>query len=136
MKIFSVWVLIALMVFGTLSGAYHFLLARNPRKVLVVVDSSFSMRAVWHLVPGKVKTLSGRRYTEFGLVTEKIRIHKWSPELRLGSVSPYAPRNFANLEDGDYFPEIGEANEIYLITSAPEALTRGFGGWEIIRPSR
>ena len=54
----------------------------------------------------------------------------WDP----GEAVPYAPRDFAALEGGGHFPEIGEAGEVYLITNAPADQTADFGSWTIVRP--
>ena len=93
MKPFLIWTVITLIVFGTLSGAYHLYLQTHPRKVLVAVDSSFPMKAAWSRVPRVLETIADQRYATFSLVTEKNRIHSWSAALKLGTIVPYAPRD-------------------------------------------
>lgn len=132
MKPFSFWLAITLIVFGTFSGGYHLYLTQNPRKVMVAVDSSFPMQSVWHQVSRVLKIIGDKRYAEFSLVTEKNRIHSWSSKLKLGNVSPYAPRNFSKLVSKGNLPEIDEATETYFITNADASQTEKFGGWEII----
>ena len=133
MKPLSVWLATAFVIFGTFCGAYHAYLTHSPRRVLVVVDTSFSMRPVWRQVPAELEDLNRRRYTQFSLVTEKKRIHGWSPKLELGSVSPFAPRNFSKLENEDRYREFKEATEIHLITGADDASTKRFTGCFIHR---
>ena len=36
--------------------------------------------------------LQAQRYTLFGLITDKVRIHPWQSRLALGHLQPYAPR--------------------------------------------
>jgi hypothetical protein len=134
MRAFAVWLATTLVAFGVLGGSYHLALTGEPRKVLVIVDSSFAMKPVWPKVRGAVREIGDRRYARFGLITEKNRVHGWRRRLELGRAAPYAPRDFAKLRDPQAFPEIGEATEVFLLTNAPGDQTRDFGGWTIIRP--
>jgi len=131
MKPLAIWLAMTLIIFGLFSGVYHLYLSARPTKVLVVVDSSFPMDAVWDQVPDALEDIGGRRYAEFSLATEKGRIHSWSSTLKLGTVSAYAPRSW----DGLNYPEIEEAAEIYLLTNADPSETAQFRGWNIIRLS-
>ncbi len=134
MKVFVLWAAATLLGFGSLGGAYHWSLSADPRAVLVIVDSSFAMKPVWHRVSPLLRDLSKRKYSEFSLVTEKGGVHGWASRLSPGKLAPYAPRDFAALEGGGRFPEIGEASEVYLITNAPAGETADFGAWTIVRP--
>ncbi len=134
MKPFVIWIIITLIVFGTCSAAYHLYLEKNPRKILVAVDSSFLMQAVWPQVPQALEAIANRRYTVFSLVTEKNRIHSWSPNLQLGTLVPYAPQDFLKLTNSTEYPEIAEAMQKYLITTNIEASqSKDFKGWIIIQ---
>ena len=133
MKPFSIWLAITLFVFGMFGGSYHFYLTENPRRVLVVVDSSFHMKSAWQQMSGVLKNLGSLRYAEFSLITEKNSVHGWSPRLNLGKVSPYAPRSFSKLEGKGNYPAIEEAGEIFFLTNADASMTEGFSGWHIIR---
>ena len=133
MKLFATWMLTLILSFGMLSGAYHFYLNNNPRKILVVVDSSFAMQPVWHRIPPLLEQIDRRRYSVYGLITEKSRIHGWTEQLNLGKVSPYAPRSFSGLNEAKY-PEIEDASEIYLLTNAETAQLHDFQGWRVLQP--
>ena len=117
MKPFSIWLAITLFAFGMFGGSYHFYLTENPRRVLVVVDSSFHMKSAWQQVSGVLKNLGSLRYAEFSLclITEKNSVHGWSPRLNLGKVSPYAPRSFSKLVGKGNYPAIEEAGEIFFL---------------------
>ncbi len=134
MKAFAVWLAANLLAFGLLGGSYHLSLTDEPRKVLVVVDSSFAMKSVWHRVPKLLEEIGERRYARFALITEKGRVHDWEARPRLGRLQAYAPRNFEKLAEGAAFPEIGEASEIYFLTNAPEAELESLGAWTVLRP--
>jgi hypothetical protein len=134
MKSFLVWLALTLGAFGGLGGGYHLALESAPRRVLVIVDSSFAMKPVWHRVSPLLRELGKRKYSEFSLVTEKGGVHGWASRLSPGKLAPYAPRDFAALEGGGRFPEIDEAGEVYLITNAPAGETADFGDWTVLRP--
>ena len=131
MKPFLTWITSTLVVFGILGGAYHFYLERNPRKVLVAVDTSFPMKAVWGQVPDALEAIAEQRYTAFSLVTEKNRIHSWSDRLQSIKTMPYAPRKVSKLTDREY-TEIDDASEKYFITNASAAEIEQLKGWTIL----
>ena len=56
LKQFLLWCVVFLGLYGVLSSAYHLHLTRHPRKVLVAVDTSFPMQAVWSQVPDTLAT--------------------------------------------------------------------------------
>jgi len=124
MKPFSIWLAITLFAFGVFGGSYHFYLTENPRRVLVVVDSSFHMKSAWQQVSGVLKNLSSLRYAEFSLITEKNSVHGWSPRLNW---------SFSKLKGKGNYPAIEEAGEIFFLTNADASMTEGFSGWHIIR---
>jgi len=133
MKPFIIWLAVACVVFGGMSGAYHLYLSANPRLVLVAVDSSFSMKSAWPRVAEKLETLEKRHYASFSLVTDKNKIHSWADRLTLGKIVPYAPRDFSTLTSGNRYPEIDEAQEKYLITNKDGAQESGLQGWTVIQ---
>jgi hypothetical protein len=118
MKPFAVWLAIFFGLFAGLSVSYHLYLTHNPRKVLVVLDTSFPMKTVWGQIPGMLDSFQDRRYTVFGMVTDKARIHGWQPRLNLGNITPYAPRELTKLIDRQTYPEIDAADQVYLVTNA------------------
>ena len=118
MKQFLVWCAAFFGLYGVLSSAYHLHLARHPRKVLVAVDTSFPMQAVWSQVPDTLATIQEQRYTLFGLITDKARIHPWQSKLELGHLQPYAPRALAQMIDPYRYPEMAAADQIYVVTNA------------------
>jgi hypothetical protein len=134
MKTFVVWLLGTLIAFGVLAGSYHLTLIGDPRKVVVIVDSSYPMTNVWPRVPKILSGLDDERYAVFSLLTEKSSVHRWQARLELGQMTPYGPRNFEKLGSGQAFPEITEAARVYFVTNAPAADLEPFDGWEIVRP--
>ena len=134
MKPFLIWLTLTLTAFGSLGGAYHLALSGEPRKVLVIVDSSFPMKSIWHRVPQVLDGIGERRYAAFGLMTEKNRVHGWQSKLVLGRLAPYAPRDFAKLKAAKGAPEAEQATEVYFLTNAAEDQLDGLPSWTIIRP--
>ncbi|GBC63935.1 hypothetical protein DENIS_4935 [Desulfonema ishimotonii] len=133
MKPFGIWLIISLLGFGGLGSASHLYLSRHPRKVLVALDSSFPMKPVWPRVDQTLETLGRRRYTQFGLITEKNRIHSWAPRLTPGRITPYAPRDFSKLENATGYPETEAADEKILLTNATQEHLARMDTWEVIR---
>ena len=118
MKQFLLWCVVFLGLYGVLSSAYHLHLTRHPRRVVVAVDTSFPMQAVWSQVPDRLTALEAQRYTLFSLITDKARIHPWQSRLELGHLQPYAPRALAQMLDPHRYPEIAAADRIYVVTNA------------------
>lgn len=112
MKAFAFWLAGFVVVFGGVALIIN--AVRTTERVLVVVDSSFPMTQVWDRVRGELDSLDDERFTEFALATEKSLIHTWGPRLELGGVNPFAPCGFDEIED---YPEVGEADELILITT-------------------
>jgi len=118
MKQFLLWCAMFCGLYGVLSSAYHLHLTRHPRRVLVAVDTSFPMQAVWSQVPDTLAAIQAQRYTLFSLITDKARIHPWQPRLELGHLQPYAPRTLAQMLDLHRYPEMAVADQIYVVTNA------------------
>ena len=135
MKPFGIWLAVTLLLFGGLSGASHVYLNSHPRRILIAVDSAFSMQPVWSRVSGRIDALAGKRYARYALISEKNRIHPWAERPDFRPFSPYAPRDLSTLADTDRFPEIKEADTRILITNAPPSETDTLRGWEIQRLS-
>lgn len=133
MKAFIKWLIIALVIFGGVSLGYHFYLESSPRRILVVIDSSFPMSQVWEKVPGILSGLENKKYSKYALASDKGLIHGWKDELTLGRTVPYAPRNLKQLETRLYLNEIKDASEIYLVTNAGSDEVKLPKGWTIIR---
>ncbi len=107
-------------------------LGSHPKRVLVIVDTSYPMSAVWDQVPSALALLEGSRYMVFALASDKGRIHGWRSTLELGRNVPYAPRNLKDLRQQLPMPELEEASEIVLITNAPEKELPPSNGWKIV----
>ena len=133
MRAFFIWLVGTLAAFAALAGGYHQMLAESPRKILVVVDSSFAMTEEWHRVPAVLRDIEGARYSLFGLASEKSSLHGWSARLQLGTLVPYGPRDFEKLRAGR-IAEIGQADEVVFVTNAPSDELGSLDGWQVLRP--
>lgn len=127
MKAFAFWLAGFVVVFGGLALIIN--AVRETERVFVVVDSSFAMTQVWDQVPRELDRLDDERYTEFALATEKNLIHSWGSRLDLGGINPFAPCGFEEVED---HTEVGEADELILITTSGSCETTGLTeSWNI-----
>lgn len=136
MKPFLLWLALAVLGFGGLAGGYHGYLQDNPRRVAVVVDTSYDMAAVWPRVELKLAEIGATRYSAFSLVTDKRLIHGWQPRLRLSLAEPYGPRDFGKLRELAVAPEIADAETVYFLTNAPVSETAVFSGWQVVSLTR
>ena len=127
MKPLAIWVIGFLVVLGVFALVVNF--TRDTGRVFVVVDSSFPMERVWNQVPDELDKIDDRRFSEFALATEKSLIHSWRDQLRLGPINPFAPCGF---QDVVAHTEIGEADDLILITTATSCPTDQFVEWEVI----
>ncbi len=134
MKAFGSWLVITLVAFASLGGGYHMVLAGDPHRVLVVVDSSFGMKADWGRVPRILDKIDDERYSQFALATEKGPVHGYKGRLDAGRLTPYAPRDFSGLDRLENAPELAGAEEYILVTNAPAGETGSLDGWTIVRP--
>jgi len=126
------WLAAALISFGTLAGGYHTYLDARPFRVLVIVDSSFPMKAIWPKVTSKLQEIGDRRYTEFSLYSEKNKVHDWQPVLRPDDLVAYAPRSFAKLQSMLKSSGVGDVAEIILVTSARTTELKEFEDWTVL----
>lgn len=136
MKPFLLWLVLAILGFGGLAGGYDNHLRENPRRIAVVVDTSYDMAAVWPRVEPKLAEIGSARYSAFSLITDKRLIHGWQPQLRVNLADPYGPRDFAKLTDLKAAPEIAEAETVYFLTNAPASETAPFTGWQVVPLAR
>lgn len=134
MRPFAIWLALTLAAFGGFGGGYHVALESDPRKVMVIVDSSFPMQEDWGRAKMLARRQEERRYSEFGLATEKGPVHGWRGRLNLDRLVAYGPRDFDKLAQRD-IPGLGEATEVVFVTNAPDdELGRLNGDWIVVRP--
>lgn len=134
MKAFFSWLAITVASFAGLGGGYHLVLDRNPKHVLVVVDSSFAMKPDWSRIPGILDRIDDARYSLFALDTEKGPVHGYQRHLDGERLMPYAPRDLSKLKNISVQPEFARADKYILVTNAPASATAGLDGWTIVRP--
>lgn len=126
MQRFLLWCAVFLGLYAGIGFAYHVYLSRHPRKVVVAVDTSYPMHMVWAQIPATLATIETQRYTQFSLITDKARVHSWQPRLTWDARQPYAPRAFSQMLDRQTYPELAEADEVYVLTNAePRAIAAG-----------
>jgi hypothetical protein len=127
LKPFAIFVAGLVIVFGAFAIVTG--IVRDTGRVFVVVDSSFPMVEVWSQVPGALDNIDDQRFSEFALATEKELIHSWGDSLLLGSTMPFAPCDFSEVEA---YGEIGEADDLVLVTTGSSCSTDAFATWRVI----
>lgn len=129
-KLFSIWLVIAVLGWGGAAGAEHWRLTQEPHRLAVVLDSSYPMAIDWDRALELVRQLDHARYTVFAAFTEKGLVHSWSNELNFSRVTPYAPRDRERLGKLVQAPELAKAEQILYVTSDPAPVVPA--GWEIV----
>ncbi|MCB1955451.1 MAG: hypothetical protein KDG55_07230 [Rhodocyclaceae bacterium] len=128
------WLVIALVAWGGAAGGYHAWLLQHPHRLLVLVDTSFSMRDAMPRVPALLRSLEGQRYTVYALETDKAPVHGFADTLRPGRLDAYAPRRLAELAARADAAPFDQADEVVLISNASAEELAGLPGWRILRP--
>ncbi len=130
MKTLIIWLATTIGLFALAGGGYTYYLQENPKRVLVVLDSSNPMRGEWKKVRAALDKLDDQRHAEFALITEKNRVHGWATRLSLGKVNAYAPRNLGRIDTTKY-TEFEQATVVYFVTNAePNTLPATFFDWK------
>ena len=124
LAIFVVGLAVVFGAFAIITG-----IVRDTGRVFVVVDGSFPMVEVWSQVPGALDDIDNQRFSEFALATEKGLIHSWRDSLQLDSTTPFAPCDFSEIEA---YSEIGEADDLVLITTSSSCPTDALTTWRVI----
>jgi hypothetical protein len=131
---FLAWLGATAIAFGGLGVATHFQLSAHPRRVAVVVDTSFEMNASRGDVALELERLAGARYAEFSLLTDKLRVHGWQRELETAPpLSFYGPQDLSLLADERRYPELSQADRVVVITNARDtAAVKGLRGVRVV----
>ncbi len=135
MRRFLVWLAVTVAVFAGVSVPYHLYLRDNPRRVVVAVDTSYSMEADGAQVRTDLQRLGALRYARFSLLTDKVRVHGWQDELQADkALSFYGPQDLSALADRGRYPELSEADEVYVLTNAADVgALRSLPGLRVVR---
>lgn len=136
LKPFVQWLIVTLASFGALAGGYHAYLTLHPERILVVVDTSFPMRASRVGLEKLLLEIDALNYKEFLLYTDKSAVHGWRSGLQGPTFTFYGPRDWEALKKMRSRKEFSEAERIILITNAAEQDLTGFSGWSIVNPDR
>jgi hypothetical protein len=120
-KRFLLWLAAAVVLFAGLGLGSHFYLTARPRRIVVAVDTSFSMQASQPEVRAILERIAATRYSSFSLLTDKLRVHGWQPSLAASQLlTYYGPRDLALLVDANRFPELAQADRVVVITDAAD----------------
>lgn len=131
MKPLAIWLAVVVVVFG--GFAFFANSSQETSQVFVYVDSSNPMDAVWREVPRELDRIDNAERSEFSLAHGQSRgsdlIHSWRTDLSLGSITPFAPCSFAEI---DGYAEATDADERILVTTTGSCDTSALVDWDII----
>ncbi|HEY5790288.1 MAG TPA: hypothetical protein VIX81_06665 [Gammaproteobacteria bacterium] len=128
------WLVLAVAAFAALAGGYHWYLGEHPRTVVIVVDSSFPMRADWERLPALFARLADDPYARYRVVTDKGQVAEYAGAPRPPSAAPYAPRALQRLAEPGFAAHLAGADAVYLVTNAPAAEVPVLPGARLLRP--
>ena len=132
--LFMIWLVIAAMALGSTGLAMRNQLAADPRRVIIVVDSSFEAAKDWEFITAQLERIGSKPYTKYKVLTEKTLAGDWLNKAKLDSVSPFAPRNWSEVISA--LPAmLGSSDKVIVLTNAND-LPAPFrqSGIEIVRP--
>lgn len=131
MKPLAIWLAAVVVVFG--GFAFFANSSQETSQVFVFVDSSNPMDPVWRDVPRELDRIDNADRSEFALAhgrrnTSEL-VHSWRTDLSLGSITPFAPCSFAEI---DGYAEAADADERILVTTAGSCDTSALVDWDIV----
>jgi len=133
MKPFIIWLIVFALLFGSLFACTHIFMSMDPTHIAIAFDDSYYMKDVWPKVQESLKSLEGRRYTEFFILSNKEKISKtWEKELNLSWFSQTRlfldEYKLSDMVNTTKYPELNTADIIYVLSPKPEETTlRGMG---------
>lgn len=126
MKTFFSWLIVFILLFGGLSVFTHLGRTANPTRIVISFDDSYYMKEAWPKIASRLKPYTGRRYTEYFVLSNKTKISQdWEKKLDLGRFSQ--TRLFleefpiTDLVNSKKYPELQKADRILIFTTNPEA---------------
>lgn len=134
MKPLWIWLLVTLGVFAGGSAAYHSYLEHSPRRVAVVIDTSYDMRASLTAAANTASAVAANtRYAEIAYFSDKAQLSDFQRHARVPPLSAYGPRQFDRLSDGALADQLADAERVIFISNAPVSeRARLPGSWEHI----
>ena len=70
-----------------------------------------------------LEKLGGKRYAEFALLTDKVKVHGWQETLEAPKdLTFYGPRDLAAFGDAAKYPELAQSDSVVVVTSARDTL--------------
>lgn len=119
MKRFFIWLSIFLVINILISSGLHFYLKKNPKKIIIAVDTSYKMSSNWSKVIKYVERYGNKRYTKYALITDKFILHSWEDKVisqKLNNIKSYGIRELEIFYNDQRYKEIKEADLIYVLT--------------------
>jgi hypothetical protein len=125
MKSFLIWLIVCVLILGGLSLVTHRQMSAYPTRIVVAFDESYYMKDAWPRIASRLKPYTGRRYTEYFVISNKNRISgDWEKELSLDRF--HQTRLFLDefpvedLINSRKYPELKQADRIIVLTASKD----------------
>jgi len=121
-KVFLLWLVIFCILFGGIALFSHNHFSRNPRKIVIAIDTSVEMKSEENEVFDTIRRIGERRYSEFSIISDKSIIEEWGPlpNNYSTSITYYGPRDLEKLVDAVRYPRLSDADEIVFVTNSED----------------
>lgn len=131
MKPFLIWLGVAVTLWAGASFGTHAYLDNNPRRVVVVVDSSYPMTREINEARLVAESLDSGRYTVFAAYSDKGRIHDFANQIQLPRISAYGQADPDKLKAIAARPDVADATEVLFVTN--NAAQEIPAGWTVVK---
>ncbi len=122
MKQFVIWFAVFAALFAGLFAFTHVSMTANPYRVVIAFDDSYYMKDAWPQIALKLKSVAGRNYCEFFVLSNKEKISRgWTRSLDLdwfGQTRLFLDEyDVKDLVNASKYPEISQADTIYVFST-------------------
>lgn len=120
MKRFLIWIAVYVLTFGGFGTAYHIYSSSNPQKIIIALDTSFTMNSSQPDLRRELNSLDKSRYSVFCFVDALTVIADWQDSTRLRkSITYYGPADLDKLaENAEISMDKYDGDKIIFITNA------------------
>ena len=118
MKTFLVWLSAFVITLGVFCFGANMWYSGHASKILILVDSSYSMELEKSDIQNEIQKILRKRYSEFSVGTFDAALNDFSPRPAISAIEFYGPRpteqqlNFIKEENAFH-----EADYIYILTN-------------------
>ncbi len=122
MKRFLIWLAVYILAFSGFGAAYHIYSDSHPQKIIIALDTSFTMNSSQTELRRELTSLDKNRYSEFCFVDALTQIADWQDNTHLRkAITYYGPRDLEKLAaNAAQALEKYDGDRIIFITNAED----------------